>query len=371
MIREKRNFEFLLTLIVAVCMITGCGSLNVTQPVTVGTVNDKEVNEEEQVTGPLTSKLETLEQENGALRVLYQVWNETEQDQVVQFTSGLKVDMEIYDENGVLVRQYSDEVLSTQALEELSLKKGEIYEEEIIIDQLINGTYTLHVYLNVPERAGETSEQITIKSSIYNKGEGVISKVHPDLIEVTIESEQSNFQLTDFAKEQLLDLSEEEEISFIYTETEIEDKMIESFLYEREHILLERSPLELDQELIDISTHLIEADENSVLSGYQPFEVFQMYMYTQAGEDYGTMYKYYPEGSVDISKEQFVEEGRSGVNTVNQREFMSKFNEVREFEVITKERAATVLFTFNEEERFTFQLERHQNIWLVKPMPLQ
>ncbi|MDT8859716.1 hypothetical protein N0O92_05675 [Alkalihalobacillus sp. MEB130] len=154
--------------------------------------------------------------------------------------------------------------------------------------------------------------------------------------------------------------------------TPIEDPSA-SELVKEEVFQFDYSLLEIDdEELLFLFDRFKQTREVEMLGNIEPFEMFQLYMYTQAGEDYETLYYFYPEGSLNVSKEQFIEEGRNEVTTQNNREFMKRFNEVREVIIRTNDESAQIHFTLEEERRdFTFQLNRIGESWFVVPVPLQ
>ncbi|MCL7748311.1 hypothetical protein [Halalkalibacter alkaliphilus] len=167
-------------------------------------------------------------------------------------------------------------------------------------------------------------------------------------------------------------VSQLEQISPVGDFSTSEEVIGERDLVSEQKITIDHSILELDQELLFVSSSFRDTFDQSFFNGLTPFQVFQLYMYTLAGEDYETLYYFYNSESMQISKEQFITEGRNDVNSAYTRDFMKKFNEVRKFDVWTKQDSAGVQFVLEaEHEQFTFQLFREGNMWLVSPNPLQ
>ncbi|MFD2443941.1 hypothetical protein ACFSO7_08070 [Bacillus sp. CGMCC 1.16607] len=217
------------------------------------------------------------------------------------------------------------------------------------------------------------NDQSSSNIEIKHEGTGIlVGRIDPHSIEINMNGEPFAFQLTDFAMEQLIAFEDGVEVKFIYTDTKIEQKTIEKFIVEPNKIVLQNSVLELDEEILGLFNHIKENRSLVAVEGYQPFDIFRLYMYTEAGEDYGTLYHFYPEGSMEISEDQFIKEARNEVTSDNTRKFMTKLNKVREFEVIQNEHDAAVNFIFEGEEHgHSFHLKRVGNSWFVKPLPLQ
>ncbi|GAE26569.1 hypothetical protein JCM9140_2651 [Halalkalibacter wakoensis JCM 9140] len=137
-------------------------------------------------------------------------------------------------------------------------------------------------------------------------------------------------------------------------------------------VILDRSILEVDDELLTRFNDFMRTYNKSFFEEVTPFEVFQLYMYTLAGEDYGTLYHFHPEESVLQSKDAFIKDGRNDVNLVQNRELMKRVNEVREVMVHVEEGQARIQFRLEEpQETLTFQLVLEGKRWFVMPMPMQ
>ncbi|WP_108668768.1 BsuPI-related putative proteinase inhibitor [Peribacillus acanthi] len=324
------------------------------------------------IAGEVEGKAKVKVKKNGTVKVHYQAKNQTENQVSYTFPSGLTVDYVVYDSKGEKFSQYSDQVLSTLAIEEMTLKQGETYKENLIIEDLPNGKYTIEVFLNTKENQAKTSKKFTVKNSIYNRTKGTFinQDVKANTVQVMIGKKLTTFQLTDFVKEQLLPIEKGQQIDFIFTDTKIEMKTIERIIVAPKKITLKKSVLELDKELVAMFEHIKKNRNLTALEGYQPFEVFSAFMYTQAGEDYETLYSFYQPGNLDMKVEDFKNKYRSETNTTLNRAFMKKLDSVREFMVEVREHEAKVTFQLAKNETLTFVMIKENNTWYAVTMPL-
>lgn len=261
------------------------------------------------------------------------------------------------------------------AQEEVTLESEKVFSEEFVIDNLVNGNYSIEVFLNEPEQNAKAVLNFDVKTSLYNKGIGTLTgRVDLNTVELVIDGSPRVFQITDFAKEQLLPIEDNTEVKFIYTETGTEQPTIEKFILEPSKISLEGSVLELDSELVGVQEFIRKNKNLEAMAGYQPFDVFRLFMYTKAGEDYETLYYFHHTDEDNLPVAKYVEENRTEDVTIQNRDFMKKLNEVREFEVVmTEANRATVAFKLpGSDDLLEFKLMKSDdNIWRALWLPLQ
>lgn len=309
--------------------------------------------------------------ENGSIEVQYTLKNDSGVEVQYEISSGLTVDYIVFDEHGEMISQLSREIMSTMAIQTLKLKQGEVLEEAFSIGSLPDGKYSIQLFLTSAQQEELVEKEFSISNSMYQRMTGKLIEMNGDVATVEIGEEPVPFQLTDIAKDQLMTIEEDGFIEFIYVETEYEEKTIERiiFIEYRTHVHLDKSVLEVEQELAKV-VEQIKANPN-VLEGLKPFEIFTLYMYVLAGEDYETLYHFYLPDSMDIPVEEYVKQNRDG-NVEAHRSFMRQFNEVRDFTVITKDQQGRVEFSLEGEQTgLAFQLRKQENTWYVMPMPLQ
>jgi hypothetical protein len=179
----------------------------------------------------LHPSIETKE-ENNAVMINYKVKNVSGKPQKLTFATGLQADYIIYDDNGKKITQYSDEVMSTQAINAVIIQKNQEIQNSFPISDLYNGRYKVEVFLTAKEEQAKVVTDLIVENSIYTKASGIlVGQMDPHTIEVDFKGEKSAFQLTEEAIEQLPSLKEGSEISFVYSENEIQ-KTIEKFILE-------------------------------------------------------------------------------------------------------------------------------------------
>ncbi|WP_176483779.1 BsuPI-related putative proteinase inhibitor [Bacillus sp. FJAT-45066] len=361
---------FVLSSIMVASLLTGCG---VTDTNTGAKPKDPEHNETEVIAGEVVRDATITNEGNGSVKVVFTVDNQTADVVKIDLSSGLSVDYILYDSAGNKMYQLSEETLATLALQTIELKQGEKFEEEIEIGALPAGDYSIDVFLNNGEKANEVKKQFTVSNdSMYQRIQAEYVKKDGSLIEIAFGEEKLTYRLTDFAAEQLNELAPGP-VDFIYHER-VDLQTIERFIPVEglTYVKTEKSVLEVNDQLVKTLEKVKESKSSTPLEGLEPFEVFALYMYTQAGEDYETLYYFYPEGALNISVEQFVKEGKDVTNTENTQAFMKKLNEVRDFSVITKGEEGRVIFKQDGDvSNLTFQMVKQNGIWHVHPMPLQ
>jgi hypothetical protein len=314
-------------------------------------------------------------EQNGSIKINYTAKNISSQTLDFLFQSGMKVDYILYDSEGNEIDQYSKNALSTMALEEVALKTKETISQEFMIENLPNGTYSIEVFLNEPEQNAKAVLPFEVKSSIYNIGIGTLTgRVDLNSIEVEMDGSPRVFQLTDFAKEQLISIDDNTGIDFIYTETGIEQPTIEKLITQPTQIHIEASVLELDSELVGVHDWIRQNKNLEAMAGYQPFEAFRLYMYTKAGEDFETLYYFHNIDEDNLPVAKYVAENRMDTAIAQNREFMKKLNEVHDFhlEMINSTRANIGFTLPGSEEVLEFKMMKGEdNIWRALWLPLQ
>lgn len=98
------------------------------------------------VAGKIEPGLNTLK--NGGYNLEYTLKNKTEKVKEFTFSSGQKIDYILKDENGNKIKQFSEGMVFTQAIEKVSLVQG---EEKVFgtieLGDLKKGAYQLEVWL--------------------------------------------------------------------------------------------------------------------------------------------------------------------------------------------------------------------------------
>jgi hypothetical protein len=193
--------------------------------------NPTENPKQNEIVASIHPSIETKE-ENNSIIINYKVKNLSGEPQKLSFLTGLQADYIIYDEEGKKVKQYSEEVMSTQAISEVTLENNQEIQNSFTISDLYNGRYRLEVFLTAKEEQARAVTDLIVEQSLFTKASGVlVGQMDPHTIEVDVKGEKVAFQLTEEAIGQLPSLKEGSEISFVYTENEIQ-KTIEKFLVE-------------------------------------------------------------------------------------------------------------------------------------------
>jgi hypothetical protein len=353
-------------------ILAGCGAEQSANGDSTGTISPAE--EIVIVEDPILGEAKYTE-EAGKITIHYSAKNRTDKKLDLHFQNGMKVDYILYDQEGKQIEQYSKKALTPMAIEDISINPEENLSQELVIDQLPNGSYSIELFLNEPQKRALVVLPIEIKSSIYNKVTGtLVGRADLNSVEVALDGLARVFQLTDFAKEQLLTIEDQTDVTFIYTETGIEQPTIEKFIMDPTRIRLDASVLEVDSKLTAIHNQIKSQKSLDSLTGYQPFDVFQLYMYTKAGEDYETLYYFHPIDEDNLPVAKYIEENRSEAATAQNRDFMKQLNEVRDFQVYkTDLNRATISFKLpHSNETLEFKMIKGEDYtWRALWLPLQ
>lgn len=213
------------------CLLSGCGNGETPKGSAEGTKT--EVPNQNEIAAKFHATIET-KPVNYSMIIQYKVKNLSDKTQKLTFTSGLEADYIVYDLQGKKVKQYSDEVMSTQAIKEIELGSNQEIAKKFTISDLPNGHYKLEVFLTAKEVEAKVVTDLLVKNS-FNKGSGVlVGQMDPHTIEVDIEGKKVAFQLTEDAMKQLPTMKEGKQISFLYSENKTGQKLIHKFIKETE-----------------------------------------------------------------------------------------------------------------------------------------
>ncbi|WP_342431724.1 BsuPI-related putative proteinase inhibitor [Neobacillus sp. FSL H8-0543] len=226
----NNKITIVLSTVVIIGLLTGCGKGANTNGSTGGVKSD--LPPQEEIAAEFHSSITTKE-ENNSVVVTYKVKNISGKPKKLTFPSGLKADFIVYNLKGEKVKQYSDEVSSTQAIIELTLENNEEIINEFIISDLANGQYKIEVFLTAKEEEAKVVMDLFVESSLYSQGSGeLVGQIDPHSIELIYEGSEESFQLSQEAIQQYPLLKEGNTVSFIFTESEIGQKTIEKFIIE-------------------------------------------------------------------------------------------------------------------------------------------
>jgi Intracellular proteinase inhibitor len=223
----------IIMIVLLVGLLSACGTGNETNG------NNEVVKKENTMDNPNQSEIAAkvhpsieIKEENNSTIINYKVKNISGGPIKLSFASGLQADYIVYDQQGKKVKQYSEEVMSTQAITEMTFDNNQEIQNSFTISDLYNGAYKIEVFLTAQEEQAKVVMDLLVEKSLFSKASGVLTgQIDPHSIEVDIKGEKVAFQLKEEAIQQLTSLKEGSEISFVYTENEIQ-KTIEKFLIE-------------------------------------------------------------------------------------------------------------------------------------------
>jgi hypothetical protein len=221
----------MMILVLIVGLLSACGTGNNTNgsPDGVKKENPMENPKLSEIVAKFHPSIE-IKEENNSMIINYKVKNFSGEPQKLTFPGGLQADFIVYDQQGNKLKQYSEEVMSTQAITEVTLENNQAIEHEFTIDDLYNGQYIMEVFLTAKEEEAKVVTDFNVEKSLYSKGTGVlVGQIDPHSIELDINGEKIAFQLSDEAIKQLPSIKEGNTAEFVYTENEIQ-KTIQKFL---------------------------------------------------------------------------------------------------------------------------------------------
>lgn len=224
----NKKITMVLSSVLFIGLLTGCGT-GENSTSNTGAVKPV-LPKQEEVAAEFHSSIETKE-ENNTVVVTYKVKNISGKPKDLTFPSGLKADYIVYNVKGSKIKQYSDEVSSTQAIIEETLENNEEIQTEFTITDLINGQYKIEVFLTAKEEEAKVVMDINVENSKFYQGSGqLVGQIDSHSIELKYEGKEEAFQLSQGAIKQYPSLKEGNIVSFIFTESEIGQKTIEKFL---------------------------------------------------------------------------------------------------------------------------------------------
>ncbi|WP_066321637.1 BsuPI-related putative proteinase inhibitor [Bacillus sp. FJAT-29814] len=208
-------------------LLTGCGTASNTNENSGGA--KAEAPKKSEVAAKFSSTFETLEQ-NNSVNVNYTVKNTSGESQKLTFSNGLKVDYILYDDQGKKLRQFSDEVASTQALEEVTLAKDGEFANEFTIENVYNGKYILEVFLTAKEEEAKVSRHISVEKSFTKASGAYIGQIDPHTVELKVDGTETAYQLSEEAANQIASFKKDAQVTFVYKENDKGQKVIDKFL---------------------------------------------------------------------------------------------------------------------------------------------
>ena len=212
-------------------LLTGCGTGATPKGNAEGTKKEPPILNE--IAAKFHATIETKAVDNTMI-INYKVKNLSGKTQKLTFTSGLVADYIVSDLEGKKVKQYSDEVMSTQAIKELELESNQEITKEFTINDLPNGHYKIEVFLTAKEEEAKVVTDLIVKNS-FSQGTGVlVGQMDPHTVEIDIKGKKVAFQLTEEAIKQLPSQKEGRNVSFFYIENKNGQKLIQRFLSEKE-----------------------------------------------------------------------------------------------------------------------------------------
>lgn len=211
-------------------LLSACGTAEKKEDAKNGAAPVKSVNpSEKEIAAELHPTIDVKEEGN-KVAVVYKVKNLAAEPQDLTFNNGLKADYILYDEAGNKIKQLSEEAITTQAIQEVTLDQNDELTNEFTIENLSNGKYKLEVFLRAKEEQAKVVTDFTVENSKLSKGEGtLVGLMDPHSVEIDINGEKVAFQLSEKAIEQIQAIKDGSSISFEYKENEYGQKVIESF----------------------------------------------------------------------------------------------------------------------------------------------
>ncbi|MBM7662077.1 hypothetical protein JOC85_002884 [Bacillus mesophilus] len=362
----KKSYMQIIGSALTIALLSGCGAVEGT------TQGNQNIEHQEEVHTTFKTYIEAGE-ENNQIKVVYKVENISNEDQLLTFTSGLQADVIVYDEEGNKAYQYSDEFMSTQAMEELAMKPKDLLEKEFIFSGLQNGKYVVEAFLTAKEEQAKVMMDLIVDNSFSKSSGTLVGVIDSQSVEIEVDGKTSAYQLTDAAKSQIQFIHDGTKVEFLFTVNDNKQQVIQEFIMDQPlTIELEKSVLELDDKLTELLENfkLNKETDSSYLANLQPFQIFKLYMNTQANEDFETLYYYHFVDQDNMPIDQYVAESNDRI--ANVKVFMEKLNQVREFNVLLVNQNRVNIEFELDGEILEFKMEKDENnVWRALWLPFQ
>ncbi|MED4225785.1 BsuPI-related putative proteinase inhibitor [Neobacillus cucumis] len=158
--RKKISLVFICFAFIA-CLLSGCGSTNKTNASSEDSKNNSP--KENEVASDFLPKIVINKDQKNTL-IHYTVKNISGKPKKLTFRTGLKVDYIIFDSSGKKVKQYSDDVMSTQVIKKVIFKNNQEITKDFIISDLPDGHYKIEVFLTAIEIEAKAVSDLIIKN---------------------------------------------------------------------------------------------------------------------------------------------------------------------------------------------------------------
>jgi hypothetical protein len=364
----KKSYIQIIGSALTIALISGCGTVE-------GTTQGNQPIEHQVEVHTIFKTYIGAGEENNQVKVVYKVENISNEDQLLTFTSGLQADVIVYDTEGNKVYQYSDEFMSTQAMEELAMKPKDVLEKEFIFSGLQNGKYVVEAFLTAKEEQAKVMMDLIVENSFSKTAGTLIGVIDPQSVEIEVDGKTSAYQLSDAAKSQIQFIHDGTNVEFLFSVNDNEQQVIQDFITEKPlTIELEQSILELDDKLAELLENfkLNKEKDSTYLANLQPFQIFKLYMNTQASKDFETLYYYHFVDQDNMPIDQYMTESNNQTSIKNLEAFMEKLVQVREFNVVPVDQNHVNIEFKLDGEVLQFKMEKDENnVWRVLWSPLQ
>jgi hypothetical protein len=232
----NKKWHFVIFTAFLFVLLTGCGLGANSSNNNRNEENQDETPKQEKAAATLETSVASTGVNNDTI-LHYKTKNVSGKTINLTFPSGLKVDYIIYDEQEKKVKQYSDDVMATQAIVKVALENGEEITQDFTISDLPNGKYVVEIFLTANEEKAKGFMDLLIENAPFLNGSGELSgQMDPHTVEIMVDGEPTAFQLSEDAQLQLPLLNEGETVSYLYTEKviegELKQKTIEKFVIE-------------------------------------------------------------------------------------------------------------------------------------------
>lgn len=115
------------------------------------------------VAGKLVPVINYTQKEDGTVEFNFEVVNQTEEEQALEFTSSQKYDFIIKNEAGEKVFQSSDEKMYAQMMETATIKQGEKLDLQEEVQDLAAGKYTIEFWVTAVDKELKHTIEFEVK----------------------------------------------------------------------------------------------------------------------------------------------------------------------------------------------------------------